>query len=144
MDTLLTKTFALGIIEFGMLIILISLLLIIIGLGSRKKLLIQKLDKIQKHLDQVQEEIKFLNTGYGAIDKNLSTSKDNLNSLNETIRSIQKDIGQKNDENFSEQNINKAIDLAKLGLSANEIREKTGLSEEQIETILKFHTPKSQ
>ena len=144
MDTLLTKTFALGIIEFGMLIILVSLLLIIIGLGSRKKLLIQKLDKIQKHLDQVQEEIKFLNTGYGAIDKNLSTSKDNLNSLNETIRSIQKDIGQKNDENFSEQNINKAIDLAKLGLSANEIREKTGLSEEQIETILKFHTPKSQ
>ena len=144
MDTLLTKTFALGIIEFGMLIILVSLLLIIIGLGSRKKLLIQKLDKIQKHLDQVQEEIKFLNTGYGAIDKNLSTSKDDLNSLNETIRSIQKDIGQKNDENFSEQNINKAIDLAKLGLSANEIREKTGLSEEQIETILKFHTPKSQ
>ncbi|MDG2354920.1 MAG: hypothetical protein P8L82_02760 [Paracoccaceae bacterium] len=144
METLLTKTFALGIIEFGMLIILVSLLLIIIGLGSRKKLLIQKLDKIQKHLDQVQEEIKFLNTGYGAIDKNLSTSKDDLNSLNETIRSIQKDIGQKNDENFSEQNINKAIDLAKLGLSANEIREKTGLSEEQIETILKFHTPKSQ
>ena len=144
METLLTKTFALGIIEFGMLIIVVSLLLIIIGLGSRKKLLIQKLDKIQKHLDQVQEEIKFLNTGYGAIDKNLSTSKDNLNSLNETIRSIQKDIGQKNDENFSEQNINKAIDLAKLGLSANEIREKTGLSEEQIETILKFHTPKSQ
>mgnify|MGYP001174456362 FL=1 len=144
MDTLLTKTFALGIIEFGMLIILVSLLLIIIGLGSRKKMLIQKLDKIQKHLDQVQEEIKFLNTGYGAIDKNLSTSKDNLNSLNETVRSIQKDIGQKNDENFSEQNINKAIDLAKLGLSANEIREKTGLSEEQIETILKFHTPKSQ
>ena len=144
MDTLLTKTFALGIIEFGMLIILVSLLLIIIGLGSRKKLLIQKLDKIQKHLDQVQEEIKFLNTGYGAIDKNLSTSKDDLNSLSETVRSIQKDIGQKNDENFSEQNINKAIDLAKLGLSANEIREKTGLSEEQIETILKFHTPKSQ
>ena len=144
MDTLLTKTFALGIIEFGMLIILVSLLLIIIGLGSRKKMLIQKLDKIQKHLDQVQEEIKFLNTGYGTIDKNLSTSKDNLNSLNETVRSIQKDIGQKNDENFSEQNINKAIDLAKLGLSANEIREKTGLSEEQIETILKFHTPKSQ
>ena len=144
MDTLLTKTFALGIIEFGMLIILVSLLLIIIGLGSRKKLLIQKLDKIKKHLDQVQEEIKFLNTGYGAIDKNLSTSKDDLNSLNETVRSIQKDIGQKNDENFSEQNINKAIDLAKLGLSANEIREKTGLSEEQIETILKFHTPKSQ
>ena len=143
MDTLLTKTFALGIIEFGMLIILVSLLLIIIGLGSRKKMLIQKLDKIQKHLDQVQEEIKFLNTGYGAIDKNLSTSKDNLNSLNETVRSIQKDIGQKNDENFSEQNINKAIDLAKLGLSANEIREKTGLSEEQIETMMKFHTPKS-
>ena len=110
---------------------------------KRKKMLIKKLDQLQKSLDHVQEEIKFLNSGYGTIDKNLSTSKDNLNSLNETIRSIQKDIGQKNDENLSEQKINKAIDLAKLGLSTDEIIEKTGLSEEQIETLMKFHTPKS-
>tara|TARA_B100000029_G_scaffold184165_1_gene181704 strand:+ start:295 stop:726 length:432 start_codon:yes stop_codon:yes gene_type:complete len=142
MEMLLTKTLNLGIVEFGLLIILLGLLLLVIGLGSRKKLLIQKLDKLQKHMDQIREQVNLLSTGYGSIDKNLTTSKEDLSNLNETIRSIQKDIGQKNDENLSEQKINKAIDLAKLGLGVNEIVEKTGLSEEQIETLIKFHTPK--
>ena len=143
MEKLFSKTFTLGITEFGILIILLGLLFIIIGLGSRRKLLIQKLDKIEKQANQIQEQVNLLNTGYGSIDKNLSTSKEDLNSLNQTIRSIQKDIGQKNDENLSEQKINKAIDLAKLGLSVNEIADKTGMNEEQIETLIKFHTPKT-
>ena len=120
-----------------------GLLFIVIGLGSRRKLIIQKLDKIEKQANQIQEQVNLLNTGYGSINKNLSTSKEDLNSLNQTIRSIQKDIGQKNDENLSEQKINKAIDLAKLGLSVNEIADKTGMNEEQIETLIKFHTPKT-
>ena len=115
----------------------------VIGLGSRKKQLFQKLEEINKNVSEIQEQVNFLNTGYGTIDKNLTTSKDNLSSLNETIRSIQKDIGQKNDENLSEQKINKAIDLAKLGLGVGEIVNRTGLSEEQIETLIKFHTPKN-
>jgi len=143
MEKLFSKTFTLGITEFGILIILLGLSFIIIGLGSRRKLIIQKLDKIEKQANQIQEQVNLLNTGYGSIDKNLSTSKEDLNSLNQTIRSIQKDIGQKNDENLSEQKINKAIDLAKLGLSVNEIADKTGMNEEQIETLIKFHTPKT-
>ena len=68
--------------------------------------------------------------------------KEDLTNINETIRSIQKDIGKKSDENLSEQNINKAVDLAKLGVDIKEISSKTGLSEEQIETLIKFHTEK--
>ncbi len=142
MEMILERTITLGIAEFGILIISCGLLLMIIGLGSRKKLLNRKLDKIQKDISHIQEHVNSLNTGYGSIDKNLSTSKENLNNLNETIRSIQKDIGQKSDENLSEQKINKAIDLAKLGMSINEIAERTSLSEEQIETLIKFHIPK--
>ena len=116
MEMLLTRTITLGILEFGILLILFGLLTMIIGLGSRNKQLFQKLEAIHKHISEMQEQVNFLSTGYGTIDKNITTSKDNLSSLNETIRSIQKDIGQKNDENLSEQKINKAIDLAKLGL----------------------------
>ena len=142
MEMLLTRTITLGILEFGILLILFGLLTMIIGLGSRNKQLFQKLEAIHKHISEMQEQVNFLSTGYGTIDKNMTTSKDNLSSLNETIRSIQKDIGQKNDENLSEQKINKAIDLAKLGLGVSEIVNRTGLSEEQIETLIKFHTPK--
>ena len=73
---------------------------------------------------------------YGIIDKNLSSSKEDLININETIRSIQKDIGKKSDENLSEQNINRAVDLAKLGVGIKEIASKTGFREEQIETLI--------
>ena len=43
---------------------------------------------------------------------------------------------------ISEQIINKAVDLAKLGVDVTEISNRTGLSEEQIETLIKFHTQK--
>ena len=143
MEILLTRTMNLGAIEFGILIILLGLLVMIIGLGSRRKHLFKKLDEIHKHINEIQKQVNFLSTEYGTIDKNITTSKDNLHILNETIRSIQKDIGQKNDENLSEQKINNAIDLAKLGLGVNEIVKRTGLSEEQIETLIKFHTQKT-
>ena len=142
MEILLTRTITLGIVEFGLFLVLFGILTMVIGLGSRKKQLFQKLEEIHKHVSEIQDQVNFLNTGYGNIDENLTTSKNNLSSLNETIRSIQKDIGQKNDENLSEQKINKAIDLAKLGLGVSEIVNRTGLSEEQIETLMKFHTPK--
>ena len=142
MEMLLARTITLGVVEFGILLVLFGLLTMMLGLGSRKKHLFQKLEEIHKHVSEMQEQGNFLSTGYGTIDKNMTTSKDNLSSLNETIRSIQKDIGQKNDENLSEQKINKAIDLAKLGLGVSEIVNRTGLSEEQIETLIKFHTPK--
>ena len=142
MEMLLTRTITLGIVEFGILLVLFGLFTIVIALGSRKKQLFQKLEDIHKLISEMQEQVNFLSTGYGTIDENLTSSKDNLSSLNETIRSIQKDIGQKNDENLSEQKINKAIDLAKLGLGVSEIVNRTGLSEEQIETLIKFHTPK--
>ena len=143
MEILLTRTMNLGAIEFGILIILLGLLVMIIGLGSRRKHLFKKLDEIHKHINEIQKQVNFLSTEYGTIDKNITTSKDSLHILNETIRSIQKDIGQKNDENLSEQKINNAIDLAKLGLGVNEIVKRTGLSEEQIETLIKFHTQKT-
>ena len=143
MEILLTRTMNLGAIEFGILIILLGLLVMIIGLGSRRKHLFKKLDEIHNHINEIQKQVNFLSTEYGTIDKNITTSKDSLHILNETIRSIQKDIGQKNDENLSEQKINNAIDLAKLGLGVNEIVKRTGLSEEQIETLIKFHTQKT-
>ena len=69
---------------------------------------------------------------------------DALNSIRpEMLDGIRKLIvNTENDENISEQIINKAVDLAKLGVDVTEISNRTGLSEEQIETLIKFHTQK--
>ena len=128
--------------ELAFLIIVLSLLTFLIAFFSNQKKLISKLNDIQTNLTKIKTTINEINSEYGIIDKNLSSSKDDLTNINQTIRSIQKDIGKKNDENFSEQNINKAVDLAKLGVDIKEISSRTGLSEEQIETLIKFHTEK--
>ena len=142
MENLLIQNISISTIELAMLIMIISFLLILIAFFSNQKGIKSKLNKIEQNLSKINTLINEMNSGYGIIDRNLSSSKEDLTNINETIRSIQKDIGKKSDENLSEQNINKAVDLAKLGVDIKEISSKTGLSEEQIETLIKFHTEK--
>ena len=142
MENFLIQNISISTIELAMLIMIISFLLILIAFFSNQKGIKSKLDKLEQKLSKINTLINEMNSGYGIIDKNLSSSKEDLTNINETIRSIQKDIGKKSDENLSEQNINKAVDLAKLGVDIKEISSKTGLSEEQIETLIKFHTEK--
>ena len=142
MENFFNQNISLSVLEFAFLIMIICLLLILISFFNNQKKIKLKLDGIQKTITKITYQINEISTEYGIIDKNLNSSKEDLSNINQTIRSIQKDIGKKNDENLSEQIINKAVDLAKLGVNVAEISNRTGLSEEQIETLIKFHTQK--
>ena len=142
MENFFNQNISLSVLEFAFLIMIICLFLILISFFNNQKKIKLKLDDIQKSITKINSHINEISTEYGIIDKNLNSSKEDLTNINQTIRSIQKDIGKKNDENLSEQIINKAVDLAKLGVSVTEISNRTGLSEEQIETLIKFHTQK--
>ena len=142
MENFFNQNISLSVLEFAFLIMIICLFLILISFFNNQKKIKLKLDGIQKSITKINSNINEISTGYGIIDKNLNSSKEDLTNINQTIRSIQKDIGKKNDENLSEQIINKAVDLAKLGVDVTEISNRTGLSEEQIETLIKFHTQK--
>ena len=142
MENLFIQNISISTIEFAFLIMIISFLVLLISFFYNQKGINLKLDKLEQNLIKINTLINEISSGYGIIDKNLNSSKEDLVNINETIRSIQKDIGKKSDENLSEQNINKAVDLAKLGVDIREISSKTGLSEEQIETLIKFHTEK--
>ena len=142
MENFFNQNISLSVLEFAFLIMIICLFLILISFFNNQKKIKLKLDDIQKSITKINSHINEISTEYGIIDKNLNSSKEDLTNINQTIRSIQKDIGKKNDENLSEQIINKAVDLAKLGVNVTEISNRTGLSEEQIETLIKFHTDK--
>ena len=142
MENFLSQNMSLSVLEFAFLIMIICLLLILVSFFNNHKRMRLKLDNIQKSITKINSQISEISSEYGIIDRNLSSSKEDLTNINQTIRSIQKDIGKKNDENLSEQNINKAVDLAKLGVNVTEISNRTGLSEEQIETLIKFHAEK--
>ena len=142
MENFFNQNISLSVLEFAFLIMIICLFLILISFFNNQKKIKLKLDDIQKSITKINSHINEISTEYGILDQNLNSSKEDLTNINQTIRSIQKDIGKKNDENLSEQIINKAVDLAKLGVDVTEISNRTGLSEEQIETLIKFHTQK--
>ena len=142
MENFFNQNISLSVLEFAFLIMIICLFLILISFFNNQKKIKLKLDDIQKSITKINSHINEIITEYGILDQNLNSSKEDLTNINQTIRSIQKDIGKKNDENLSEQIINKAVDLAKLGVDVTEISNRTGLSEEQIETLIKFHTQK--
>ena len=142
MENFFNQNISLSVLEFAFLIMIICLFLILISFFNNQKKIKLKLEDIQKSITKINSHINEISTEYGIIDKNLNSSKEDLTNINQTIRSIQKDIGKKKDENLSEQIINKAVDLAKLGVDVTEISNRTGLSEEQIETLIKFHTQK--
>ena len=142
MENFFNQNISLSVLEFAFLIMIICLFLILISFFNNQKKIKLKLEDIQKSITKINSHINEISTEYGIIDKNLNSSKEDLTNINQTIRSIQKDIGKKNDENISEQIINKAVDLAKLGVDVTEISNRTGLSEEQIETLINFHTQK--
>ena len=142
MENFFNQNISLSVLEFAFLIMIICLFLILISFFNNQKKIKLKLEDIQKSITKINSHINEISTEYGIIDKNLNSSKEDITKINHTIRSIQKDIGKKNDENLSEQIINKAVDLAKLGVDVTEISNRTGLSEEQIETLIKFHTQK--
>lgn len=142
MENFFNQNISLSVLEFAFLIMIICLFLILISFFNNQKKIKLKLEDIQKSITKINSHINEISTEYGIIDKNLNSSKEDLTNINQTIRSIQKDIGKKNDENLSEQIINKAVDLAKLGVDVTEISNRTGLSEEQIETLINFHTQK--
>ena len=142
MENFFNQNISLSVLEFAFLIMIICLFLILISFFNNQKKIKLKLDDIQKSITKINSHINEISTEYGIIDKNLNSSKEDLTNINQTIRSIQKDIGKKNDENLSEQIINKAVELANRGVNVTEISNRTGLSEEQIETLIKFHTQK--
>ena len=142
MENFFNQNISLSVLEFAFLIMIICLFMILISFFNNQKKIKLKLDDIQKSITKINSHINEISTEYSILDKNLNSSKEDLTNINQTIRSIQKDIGKKNDENLSEQIINKAVDLAKLGVNITEISNRTGLSEEQIETLIKFHTEK--
>tara|TARA_B100001094_G_C18021245_1_gene715219 strand:+ start:131 stop:586 length:456 start_codon:yes stop_codon:yes gene_type:complete len=125
---------------FGILILIIALLILIITSRAHQTNIQKNMKQIELDIAAIQKQVEFIHNYHSTIDENFSSSQKELTDLGKTIKLIQNEIGSRNDEMVSEQKINIAIDMAKLGATAEEISSKTGLDTEQIETIIRFHT----
>ena len=92
-----------------------------------------------KTTNMLERAIKDLIEEFRSLEINLSEQKKILNDYKYTLEKLDLEISRLADSNKGDSNITTAIQMANQGRSLEEISSATGLNEDEIEPILKYH-----
>ena len=92
-----------------------------------------------KKTNMLERAIKDLIEEFRSLEINLSEQKKILNDYKYTLEKLDLEISRLADSNKGDSNITTAIQMANQGRSLEEISSATGLNEDEIEPILKYH-----
>ncbi len=96
----------------------------------------QKLDNLMNSLSKNNRELAdYLKKLTDVIEEN----KDNIEKLSFKINTLEKEISRMINIKGSDDMLSYAIELARSGENKESIKEKTGLNEDEIETIYAYH-----
>ena len=98
-----------------------------------------KNDYNSKKTNMLERAIKDLIEEFRSLEINLSEQKKILNDFKYTLEKLDLEISRLADSNKGDSNITTAIQMANQGRSLEEISSATGLNEDEIEPILKYH-----
>ena len=98
-----------------------------------------KNDQNSKRTNMLERAIKDLIEEFRSLEMNLSEQKKILNDYKYTLEKLDLEISRLADSNKGDSNITTAIQMANQGRSLEEISSATGLNEDEIEPILKYH-----
>ena len=98
-----------------------------------------KNDQNSKRTNMLERAIKDLVEEFRSLEINLSEQKKILNDYKYTLEKLDLEISRLADSNKGDSNITTAIQMANQGRSLEEISSATGLNEDEIEPILKYH-----
>ena len=125
-------------------IILISLLLIIVILSVaiffiQNKFINSTNNKIDAYHDQIKKNNSELAEYLNTLSKILEINKQKTEQLILSISDIEKNLSSMKTIKGNDDLLTLAIDLARSGSTKDEIKNKTGLNDEEIETIYAYH-----
>ena len=98
-----------------------------------------KNEENSKKTNMLERAIKDLIEEFRSLEMNLSEQKKILNDYKYTLEKLDLEISRLADSNKGDSNITMAIQMANQGRSLEEISSATGLNEDEIEPILKYH-----
>ena len=125
-------------------IILISLLLIIVILSVaiffiQNKFINSTNNKIDAYHNQIKKNNSELAEYLNTLSKILEINKQKTEQLILNISDIEKNLSSMKTIKGNDDLLTLAIDLARSGSTKDEIKNKTGLNDEEIETIYAYH-----
>ena len=95
--------------------------------------------KLDKYNDLINRNSLDLAEYIKTLSKIIESNKNNLNNLTDKISNLEKDILRIAEIKGNDDLLTLAISLARSGSSKDEIKEKTGLNDEEINTIYAYH-----
>ena len=130
--------------QFSIILLLLTIIVIIFIQFYQHKNLEKGLSKIELHLDSIIQKLEIQSAVAKQSSDNFNSIQEQINSLDEVVTMVNRDIANMTESINGEVGISKAIEMARQGSNPEEISNQTNLSLEQAELIFKFHSDKKK
>ena len=123
----------------GLLILAIAMIIFIFSIQKVANNLAKKIENQTSELNRLNESYQDSQKVLMSVFSQIEQISNNNNELNNKISSLQQELSLLSSDYSDNQQISEAIELARKGSNTKTIVEKTGLSSEEVDAIVKFH-----
>ena len=123
----------------GLLILAIAMIIFIFSIQKVANKLAKKIENQTSELNRLNESYQDSQKVLMSVFSQIEQIANNNNELNNKISSLQQELSLLSSDYSDNQQISEAIELARKGSNTQTIVEKTGLSSEEVDAIVKFH-----
>ena len=123
----------------GILVLLAVFLYVIIAQLKQQNLLEKEIKAVKSKLDKLGHKSDNASSDLSSLNSRISSLSGAVSDANSVAENTKKELSMLADGINSETIFNKAIEMARLGSSPEEITKETGLTKDQVQTIVRFH-----
>ena len=123
----------------GLLILAIAMIIFIFSIQKVANNLAKKIENQTSELNRLNESYQDSQKVLMSVFSQIEKISNKNNELNNKISSLQQELSLLSSDYSDNQQISQAIELARKGSNTKTIVEKTGLSSEEVDAIVKFY-----
>ena len=123
----------------GLLILAIAMIIFIFSIQKVANNLAKKIENQTSELNRLNESYQDSQKVLMSVVSQIEQISNNNKELNNKISSLQQELSLLSSDYSDNQQISQAIELARKGSNTKTIVEKTGLSSEEVDAIVKFY-----
>ena len=123
----------------GIIVLLTVFLYLIFSQMKQQSLLEKEIKLVKSKLDNLGDKSDNTSSDLSSLNSRISSLSGAVTDANSVAENTKKELSMLADGINSETIFNKAIEMARLGSSSEEITRETGLTKDQVETIVRFH-----
>ena len=123
----------------GIIVLLGVFLYLMFSQMKQQNLLEKEIKAVKSKLDKLGHKSDNASSDLSSLNSRISSLSGVVSDANSVAENTKKELSMLADGINSETIFNKAIEMARLGSSRDEITKETGLTKDQVETIVRFH-----